>query len=47
MTFCLPQTAAMTEKILLREMQKAQPCEIEVGKDGVARCKAGTGVGSR
>ena len=29
------------------EMQKAQPCEIEMGEDGVARCKAGTGVGSR
>ena len=47
MTCCLPQTAAKTEKILLREMQKAQPCEIEMGEDGVARCKAGTGVGSR
>ena len=41
------ETAAKTEKILLREMQKAQPCEIEMGEDGVARCKAGTGVGSR
>ena len=43
----LAQTAAKMEKILLSELQKAQPCEIEMGEDGVARCKAGTGVGSR
>ena len=34
---------AKVQHALLKDLEKAQPCEIEIGEDGVTRCKAGTG----
>jgi len=33
------------DKILLADLERAQPCVIEIGADGQAKCKVGTGVG--
>lgn len=40
------QNKAHVAHIVLHDLQKAQPCQIEEGADGVYRCKAGTGVAS-